>query len=174
MNDLRLYLLGRATRPTSANDQILSRSAGPPDAAGARLHRTADARRPKRSRVKGSTARTTTTSPTVSSCSRYKELSQRMASVTSLRPNSRWFGRFWRSRQVPQLASFFVAKQRSPRTSVSQANSRPDEGRDRNLGSEVFLYLLKGLFRTVFECNSRQVAKPIIITDDIFRRLGRY
>jgi hypothetical protein len=110
MNDLRLYLLGRATRPTSANDQILSRSAGPPDAAGARLHRTADARRPKRSRVKGSTARTTTTSPTVSSCSRYKELSQRMASVTFLRPNSRWFGRFWRSRQVPQLASFFVAK----------------------------------------------------------------
>ena len=64
--------------------------------------------------------------------------------------------------------------QRSPRTSVSQANSRPDEGRDRNLGSEGFLYLLKGLFRTVFECNSRQVAKPIIITDDIFRRRGRY
>ncbi len=64
--------------------------------------------------------------------------------------------------------------QRSPRTSVGQANSRPDEGRDRNLGSEVFLYLLKGLFRTVFECNSRQVATPIKITDDIFRRLGRY
>jgi hypothetical protein len=44
MNDLRLYLLGRATRPTSANDQILSRSAGPHDAVGARLHRMADPR----------------------------------------------------------------------------------------------------------------------------------
>jgi hypothetical protein len=72
------------------------------------------------------------------------------------------------------LYLLYYCCQRSPRTSVSQANSRPDEGRDRNLGSEVFLYLLKGLFRTVFECNSRQVAKPIIITDDIFRRLGRY
>ena len=33
-----------------------------------------------------------------------------MASATFLRPNSRWFGRDGRSRQVPQLASSFVAK----------------------------------------------------------------
>jgi hypothetical protein len=33
-----------------------------------------------------------------------------MASATSLMPNSWWFGRFWRSRQVSELAFFFVAK----------------------------------------------------------------
>ena len=50
-----------------------------------------------------------------------------MASATSLRPNSRWFGRDRRSRQVPQLASSFVAKLIVPGTDPASA----DAGRTR-------------------------------------------
>jgi hypothetical protein len=43
-----------------------------------------------------------------------------MASVTSLRPNSRWFGRFWRSRGTP--AGIVLRRQAS----------RPRDGRTQH------------------------------------------
>jgi hypothetical protein len=48
-----------------------------------------------------------------------------MASATSLRPNSPWFGRDRRSRQVPQLASSFVAKLIVPGTDPASADAAP-------------------------------------------------
>ena len=74
MNDLRLDLLGRVPARHQQTTKFFRAVLDRP-MQHARLHRTADARRPKRSRVTRRTARTTTTSPTVSSCSRDKELS---------------------------------------------------------------------------------------------------
>jgi hypothetical protein len=86
MKDLRLYLLGEGTRPTWANDQILSRSAGPLDASGARFTarwmpgglndrglRAGELEQPQHH-------------PPLKLFARQRALSQHMASATSLRP----------------------------------------------------------------------------------------
>ena len=46
-----------------------------------------------------------------------------MASATSFRLNSRWLGRDSRLRQVPQLASSFVAKLIDPGTDSASADA---------------------------------------------------